>query len=153
MDVNHINSILQSFSNVMPQLGMANVEKKGITLKGKLIESPGVIVIIGLAGDLKGNIIYGVSIEDAKKIASIMMMGMPVENFDELSQSAISELINMLTANVATNFSNQNIFIDISTPTLVQGEFVASASSEQVVCVQMGVNEMAIDVNISFENA
>lgn len=151
MDVNHINSILQSFSNVMPQLGMSNVEKKGVSLREKLIESPGIIVIIGLAGDIKGNIIYGMTVEDAKKIASIMMMGMPVENFDELSQSAISELINMLTANVATNFSNDNIFIDISTPTLVQGEFIANASSDEVICVKMGVNEMTIDVNISFQ--
>jgi len=86
-----------------------------------------------------------------KKIASTMMMGMPVNEFDELAQSAISELTNMLTANVATNFSNDNININISTPTLVHGEFVANASSDKVVCVEMGVNEMTIQVNISME--
>jgi len=151
MDVNYINPILSSFSNVMPQLGLTKVEKKGISLKGKFIESPGVVVIVGIVGDIRGNVIYGISLEDAKKIASAMMMGMPVPEFDELAQSAISELTNMLTANVATNFSNDNININISTPTLIHGKFIANATSEKVVCVQMGVDEMTIEVNISME--
>lgn len=151
MDVNYINPILSSFSNVMPQLGLANVEKKNISLKGRFIESPGVVIIVGIIGDIKGNVIYGLSLDDAKRIASIMMMGMPVNDFDELAQSAISELTNMITANVATNFSKENININISTPTLVHGKFTANASSDKVVCVQMGVDGMNIDVNISME--
>ena len=151
MDVNYINPILSSFVNVMPQLGLANVEKKGRSLKGRFIESPGVMIIVGIIGDIKGNVIYGISLNDAKKIASTMMMGMPVENFDELAQSAISELTNMLTANVATNFSNDNIIINISTPTLIHGQFTANSSSDKVVCVEMGVNDMVIEVNISME--
>ena len=151
MDVNYINPILSSFTNVMPQLGLMNVEKKGISLKGRFIESPGVMIIVGIIGDIRGNVIYGISLDDAKKIASTMMMGMPVETFDELAQSAISELTNMLTANVATNFSNDNININISTPTLIHGKFTANASSDKVVCVEMGVNDMIIEVNISME--
>lgn len=151
MDVNYINPFLSSFANVLPQLGIANVEKKGISLKGRFIESPGVMIIVGIIGDIKGNVIYGMSLEDAKKIASTMMMGMPVDKFDELAQSAISELTNMLTANVATNFSKDNIIINISTPTLIHGQFTANANSDKVICVDMAVNEMRIQINISME--
>jgi len=151
MDVNYINPIISSFASVMPQLGLPAVEKKGISLKGRFIESPGVVIIVGIIGDIKGNVIYGLSLEDAKTIASTMMMGMPVDNFDELAQSAISELTNMITATVATNFSKEDININISTPTLVHGKFTANASSDKVVCVQMGVGNMSIDVNISME--
>jgi chemotaxis protein CheX len=151
MDVNYINPILSSFANVLPQLGLSNVEKKGISLKGKFIESPGVVIIVGIVGDIKGNVIYGITIDDAKKIASAMMMGMPVNEFDELAQSAISELTNMLTANVATNFSNDNVIINISTPTLIHGKFTANAIADKVVCVEMNVNGMTIEVNISME--
>jgi chemotaxis protein CheX len=151
MDVNYINPILSSFANVLPQLGLSNVQKKGISLKGKFIESPGVVIIVGIVGDIKGNVIYGITIDDAKKIASAMMMGMPVNEFDELAQSAISELTNMLTANVATNFSNDNIIINISTPTLIHGSFTANAIADKVVCVEMDVNGMTIEVNISME--
>ena len=127
MDVRHINPVIESVGNIMPQLGFAEVSKKGVTLKDRNIQSPGVVIIIGLISDVKGNIIYGLSIDNAKKIASQMMMGMPVDDFNEMAQSAISELVNMLTANVATNFSRDNITVDISTPTLIQGEFTANA--------------------------
>ena len=133
----------------MPQLGLSSVSKEGISLKGNFIESPGVIIIIGLIGDVKGNIIYGMKMDDAKKMASTMMMGMPVEEFNEMAQSAISELVNMLTANVATNFSRDNINVDISTPTLIQGSFTANASTDKVICVTMNVDGIKIDANIS----
>ena len=151
MDVNYINPILSSFANIMPQLGIADVRKKGMSLKGRFIESPGVMIIVGIIGDIRGNVIYGLSLNDAKKIASTMMMGMPVDNFDELAQSAISELSNMLTANVAINYSEQDINVNISTPTLIHGEFVANASIDKVLCIQMGANGTTIDVNISLE--
>lgn len=149
MDVKHINPVIESFENIMPQLGLIRVSKDGVSLKGNLIESPGVIIIIGLIGDVKGNIIYGMCMDDAKKIASTMMMGMPVEDFNEMAQSAISELVNMLTANVATNFSRDNINVDISTPTLIQGKFTANASTDKVICVTMNVDGIKIDANIS----
>lgn len=151
MDVNHINPIIESFMTVLPQLGIADIVRKGVTVKGKEIVSPGVVIIVGLVGDIKGNVIYGMSIDDAKKIASIMMMGMPVDDFNDLAQSAISELSNMLTANVAINYSEQDINVNISTPTLIHGEFVANASIAKVLCIQMGANGTTIDVNISLE--
>ncbi|WP_294394964.1 chemotaxis protein CheX [uncultured Clostridium sp.] len=149
MDVKHINPVIESVNNIMPQLGFAGVSKKGVSVKGKNIESPGVVIIIGLIGDVKGNIIYGMSIDDAKKIASQMMMGMPVDDLNEMAQSAISELVNMLTANVATNYSRDNINVDISTPTLIKGEFTANASTDKVICIEMDVSGINIQVNIS----
>lgn len=149
MDVKHINPVIESFINIMPQLGLTEVTKENVSLKGNYIESPGVVIIIGLIGDVKGNIIYGITIEDAKKIASTMMMGMPVDELNEMAQSALSELVNMLTANVATNFSKENITVDISTPTLIKGTFTANASTDKVICVTMNINGLKIDANIS----
>ncbi|MBU3112332.1 chemotaxis protein CheX [Clostridium lacusfryxellense] len=151
MDVNHINPVLEAFNIIMPQLGLNNIQKNGVSVKGKYIKSIGVVIIIGIIGDVKGNIIYGMSVDTAKKIASVMMMGMPVDNFDELPQSAISELVNMLTANVAMNFSKDNIDVDISTPTLIEGDFTASSNADKILCVEMSVDGMIIEVNISLE--
>lgn len=151
MDVNNLNNILDAFTNVLPQLGINNIQKTGMSLKEKFVKSSGVIVIIGTIGDIKGNIIYSLTEESAKKIASKMMMGMPVDKFDDLAQSAISELVNMLTANAATNFSNNNINIDISTPTLICGEFVANANSDKIICVNISTDVAPIEVNIALE--
>ena len=151
MDVKYINPFLDSFLSVMPQVGLTDVQKKGLKLRDKYITSPGVMIIVGIMGDIKGNVIYATSVESAKHIASAMMMGMPVNELDELAQSAISELTNMLTANAAINFSTENININISTPTLIYGEFTANSSSEKVLCVEMDVNGDSFEVNIALE--
>ena len=151
MNEKYINPFLQAFVNIMPQFGLTEISRRSVSLKGRTIKSPGVIVIIGLLGEVKGNVIYGMTEEDAKKVASAMMMGMPVNDLDELAQSAISELVNMLTANVATNFSLEGSQVDISTPTLMKGDFSANACTDKVISVEMAANDVVIDMNISLE--
>ncbi|MBV7276511.1 chemotaxis protein CheX [Clostridium sp. PL3] len=152
MDVKYINPVIGAVLNVLPQLGLSNIQKKGISVKGKSIRSRGVVIILGIIGDVKGNILYNIDIESAKKIASIMMMGMPVNELDDLAQSALSEMTNMVTANASINFSDININTNISTPTLMYGQdFEAKVSSEQVLCVEIVANEIPIEINIALE--
>jgi chemotaxis protein CheX len=152
MDVKLVNPFVEAFVNVMPMLGFQDVKKGSLSLKGKELNSSGVLIIVGIVGSVRGNVVYSFSMEDAKKIASTMMMGMPVTELDDMSKSALSELTNMLTANAATSFSNMDMLIDISTPTLLHGTNVSvKMSSDQVLCIQLIANDIPIDVNISFE--
>lgn len=153
MDIKYINPFINAFANVLPQVGLADIKKNGLSLKGKHIESSGVMIIVGLIGDIKGNIMYNTSIDNAKKIASAMMMGMELTELNELAQSAISELTNMLTANAATEFSNIDIDVNISTPTLMYGNFTANASTDKVICVEMSANDISFEINIALEIA
>jgi chemotaxis protein CheX len=152
MDVKLVNPFVEAFVNVMPMLGFQDVKKGNLSLKGKELNSSGVLIIVGIVGSVRGNVVYSFSMEDAKKIASTMMMGMPVSELDDMSKSALSELTNMLTANAATSFSNMDMLIDISTPTLLHGTNISvKMSSDQVLCIQLIANDIPIDVNISFE--
>jgi len=153
MDVKYVNPFIESFAIVMPQLGFASTQKTGIAVKGREIVNTGVVIVLGIVGEIKGNIVYAIDYDSAKKIASIMMMGMPVTELDEMAQSALSELTNMLTANAATAFSNIGIIIDISTPTLLYGDNISiKMSSEKVLSVKLQADDIPLEVNISFEN-
>lgn len=152
MDIKYINPFLNSLTAILPLVGLGDIQKKNLSVQGKHIESPGVMVIVGIMGDIKGNVIYSTTLDNAKKISSIMMMGAPVEDFNEIAQSAISELTNMLAGNTATEFCNIGININISTPTLIHGEFTANASSDNVLCVELLINGMVFYVNIALEN-
>lgn len=153
MDVNHVNPFVKSFTSVMPNLGFTTITKGGLSINGQELVKSGVIIIVGIVGAIKGNVVYSIDFEHAKKIASTMMMGMPVEELDEMSKSALSELANMLTANAATVFYSQGIMIDISTPTLLYGENIdVKMSSHQVLCVQLVADGIPVEINVAFEN-
>ena len=91
-----------------------------------------VIILIGVTGQMRGQVILSMAVENACKAASHMMMGMPVAALDEMAQSAICEMSNMLTATAATNLTALGYDVDISTPSLTVGsDFKVKISTEK----------------------
>ncbi len=146
-----VSAFKDAVFNVVPMLGISDVEFIGEEKHNKQIESSGVICIIGIIGDLTGNVFLSMEEECAKKIASYMMFGMEVLEFDELAQSAISELSNMLAANASISLSEQDKKTDISTPTLMTGEFTVISSLPDVISLSMRIENMPFNIYLSIK--
>ncbi len=153
MDERYINPFIESFDLVMPQLGFTDFKKGGLSEKGQELLTSGVIILVGIVGAVKGNVAYHIDLENAKNLASTMMMGMPVEELDEMAQSALSELTNMLTASAATCFYDKlGIKIDISTPTLFYGNNISvKMSSKKVFGIELSADNNPIEISLAFE--
>ncbi len=67
------------------------------------------------------------------------------------TQSAISELGNMLAANACTGLSELGLNADISTPTLMQGIFTLSGSCETCTCIEMRAGGFRFNIYVSLE--
>ena len=150
MDAKLVNPFVDAFVAVMPQMGFPEPKRVKMNVKTKNAVSLGVAVIVGFTKQLRGNVVYNMTVDTAKYIASTMMMGMPVENFDEMAQSAISEMSNMLTANAATNLTAMGLEVDISTPSLSVGEqFQIKISGEQYLTVEMDLGGHPVELDIA----
>ncbi|EPY2271420.1 chemotaxis protein CheX [Clostridium sporogenes] len=151
MDAKYINPFIDSFYNILPQIGFSNVTREDVTVKNS-VESLGILINLGIVGDIKGNIVYNIQGENGKKIASKMMMGLPVEELNEMAQSALSELSNMLTANASINFSNIGVNVNISTPTLMYGQDIKiKLNTDKILNIKIVADDIPIDVNVAFE--
>lgn len=149
MNVENVKPFVLAFETVMPQLGFTKVNAMDVTQSTHL-KLDGVIIIVGLVGTVKGNVVYCMDVEAAKRIVSVMMMGMPVTQIDEMAQSALSELTNMLTANAATFFTQQGETVDISTPTLFQGEHVGvKMVTDEILHLPIEVDGIPIAVRVA----
>ena len=152
MDVKLVNPFIDAFTTVLPQMGFATPSRTGMSVKEKSATSLGVAVIVGFTKEIRGSVVYNMSEETAKYIASTMMMGMPVESFDEMAQSAISEMSNMLTANAATNLTALGLEVDISTPSLTVGaDFQIKISNEQYLTIMMDVGGHAVEIDVAVQ--
>ena len=87
------------------------------------------------------------------KIASGMIMGMPVTEFDEISKSAISEMASMIMVNTATLLYNRGINIDITPPSLLMGENMQITPSKiKTICIPLLIDENdKIELDVSTE--
>ena len=149
MDAKLVNPFVDAFVAVMPQMGFPEPKRAKMSVKTKNAISLGVAVIVGFTKQLRGNIVYNMSEDTAKFIASTMMMGMPVEKLDEMSISAISELGNMIMGNAATIFSTKGILIDITPPTVCRGNLTIAQSFAQNICVPLSGGDITIELDVA----
>jgi len=150
MDAKLINPFVDAFTTVMPMLGFPEPTRTKLYAASTRVKSLGVSMLVGFTKQIRGNVVYNMSEDTARFIASQMMMGMPVEAFDEMAQSAISELSNMLTANTATNITALGVEVDISTPSLSIGsDFQIKISSDGYLAVDMDLGGHIVELDIS----
>lgn len=152
MDAKLVNPFVDAFTSVMPQMGFPEPKRAKLYVREKNAVSRGVAVVVGFTKQIRGNVVYNMSVDTAKSIASTMMMGMPIADFDTMAQSAISELSNMLTANAATNITGMGFEVDISTPSLSIGEsFQIKISDSQYLTVEMDLGGQTVELDIAVD--
>ncbi|MNY59090.1 CheY-P phosphatase CheX [compost metagenome] len=104
-----------------------------------------------MTGQLSGDIIFGLEEHVALKMVSAMMGGYPIAEMDEMGQSAISELGNMISGNASTILSNQGVSVDITPPKLMKLESMAIVPRRalSIPLLMEGIGELDIQVMIS----
>lgn len=152
MNVEHINPFVEASTSVLQMIANTEVKIGKLNLKDSPFISSNVAIIIGVTGEMKGQVIFSLSNEDACKIASIMMGGMPVPELDEISKSAIGEVGNMIMGNTATIFASKQIAIDITPPTIMIGKDIQiSTSKMKVISIPLHMDTIGckFDINVS----
>jgi hypothetical protein len=86
MNVEYINPFTQATFDVLSMFGTFDPKLEKPALAGESLLSEGIAVVVGIIGEVKGQVVYTYSEDTAKAIASTMMMGMPVETFDEMAK-------------------------------------------------------------------
>lgn len=109
-----------------------------------------VSALIAITGGVAGLVIYSMSVETACGFAS-RMMGEPVAELDEISQSAIAELANMITGQAGIMLEQAGFPSDMSPPVLLlgRGNTIATFNlTRLVVPLLVSFGEFSIDIAI-----
>lgn len=149
MKADHINPFIISVCKIMKDMCMLDLKigKPAVT-KGEY-QADTSIIKLGLKGNLTGEVILNIMHPTALQIVSKMIM-MPVDTIDEMGQSAMSELGNMIAGNAATVFANNNIIIDITPPDYYLGSGFRSDAKELFsVPFTCDAGDLSIDVFIN----
>lgn len=153
MNVEYINPFINVSINLVKMVCNVKAERGQIFVKNSTFMAENVVIIIGIAGEFKGQVFFSMDESTACKIASAMMFGMEVNALEEMAKSAIAELGNMIMGNVSTEFSNSGILIDITPPTVLVGSDIAvSTKGVKTICVPLileNIGKIEIDVAVS----
>ncbi len=125
INAEHVNIFLMAANKVISEACMLSpkVGKPRVRTEGYKDDS--IVIMIGVTGEMQGHELLVFMNVFAVSIASKMMY-VEVTALDEISRSAICELGNMIMGNAATAFSAKNIGIDITPPSMCEGNFTVS---------------------------
>lgn len=156
MDARYINAFLEALVSVLGNFGVTDVKKGSIIKKENMHVDMDITSVIGLVGDVRGNIAYSLSRDTAKMIVSKMMLGAPVMEFDEYARSAIGEMANMITGTASIAISGMTAdkvtVIDTTPPSVISGsDIYFIISSVPTIAVGMDTQFGRIEVNIGLE--
>lgn len=138
MNVDHINPFIQASRTVMKTVANIDVTLGKVYLKTSPYSSDTVVVVVGLMGALRGQVLFSMDKPVALQIASAMMMGMTITELDEMSKSAIAESANMILGNAATLLYNNGVKIEITPPSLMIGDNIQiSTPNMKTLCIPL----------------
>ena len=149
MRVEYINPFVEAAFKILEQaLGDEPVREK-LYLKNTSHPVFGVAVIVGLAGDVEGRVLFDMSEETALSIAS-SMNGETLTEMDELVKATIMELANMITASAITNLQELGYSFDLTPPAIFTGDNMQIANSGvEALIVPVGLKSGKLEINVA----
>ena len=148
MDAQFVNPFIAALTNILPQLGFKNVVRGKVFMKTQFIDCLGVAVNVGITNQLTGNVVFNMSEDSAKGLSSVMMMGAAVTNFDDLAQSAVCEMVNMITSHAVSALSQDGIAIKVGPPELSQSNSKFKICDSNYIGIEMVADELSFEIGI-----
>ncbi|WP_334075789.1 MULTISPECIES: chemotaxis protein CheX [Paenibacillus] len=146
-----INPFLESARTVIQQVVQVSPSTGSLGVKEIRPVEDHIWIQIDMTGHFSGMVVFGLQEEVALRIVSAMMGGFVLTEMDEMGQSAISELGNMISGNASTILSNQGYVVDITPPKVIKSEG-NPAAPRKALCIPLlmdGIGELDIQVMIS----
>ena len=149
INADYINPFLIASTKVLKDMVFIDAKVGKPYVKDTAFSQDSMLIMLGVTGEMKGQVILHFPHAVALDIASKMCM-MPMTELNELAQSAICELCNMILGNTATVFSTKGIVIDITPPTMCQGAVTFSNNYSANICVPLIYEgDKSIEINVS----
>lgn len=148
LNAEHINPFLMAAKKVLQDMCFVEVSVQKPSLKEANFGGDVWLIMIGVTGEMRGQVIMSMAEKDACDIASKMCM-MEVTAIDDFAASALSELGNMIMGNAATVFASNGVGIDITPPTLSHGQVSFTNTFAKSLCIPLVFNDTSVDMYLA----
>lgn len=153
MNIDLINPFVLSSFSVLRSLLNDTPAKGELSVRPGCSTTHPVSVLCGVTGDVRGQVIFGMSLLTADRVAGAML-GASIMTFDDLAASAIAELANMISGNALILLSEQGYHCDISPPAIVRGsELAISTFQIPAVVIPLAIAGGEIFLTVGLERA
>ena len=141
MQAGFVNSFIKAVDEIFPAVTGRSLERGKPYVKENPFAADTVAVVVGVTGDVKGQVVYSFKNGCALGVASAMC-GTELSDLDELATSAVAELCNMISGRASMNLDEMaGKKAVISPPAVLVGESMKVFVKPPILCVPFGSAE------------
>ncbi len=123
MNVKFLNPFIEAVVEVLKAECQVEVTRGALSLQKSAMTSDDITVLISLIGQVQGVVFYSMSVPTGLGLVS-RVLGQEFTKFDNLAQSGVAELSNVITGRATVKLSQAGYSSNISPPTLIEGKGV-----------------------------
>jgi len=152
MKVEYINPFIEAAQGVFKTLLDTDTTLGKVYLKASPFSVCDMVIMIGVVGQIRGQVCLELTSDTAEKIVSTMMGGISDFDMEEIGTSAIAELGNMIMGNTCTIFSKNKVSIDITPPTVLSGDKIKISNKIATITIPIIIeNYGSVNINVTAE--
>jgi len=154
MNADFIRPFISSVQNVFSMMVQLQITIQDPVIKTESKTTYDVSGIIGLSGDVVGNVVLSFPTDAAERIVTLFT-GMEMTSEHEDFADAIGELVNMVSGNAKADFKDRDV--SISCPSVVIGHDHTIGRPKEIPCVaipcQSDCGDFVIEISIQDRSA
>lgn len=152
VDGNLINTVLIAAADVLETETGVAPDRGKIALAPDDKTAQDITVLVTLTGEIVGSVSIGTSKAEASNLVS-QLLGSDESIEQELVESGIAELVNMIAGRVTVKLSEQGITTDISTPLVILGSGTTIKTvNTQKVAIPLQFPNCRLELNVALRH-
>lgn len=143
-----VNPFLQAASEVLTSEIGEDPERGEISLQPSASTTRDVTAVIGVLGQVTGIVLLGLDEPTACAIVA-RILNQPVSAFDEMAESAMGELANVIVGRAATLLGEAGLASNVTPPTLIvgRGTRLSTLSYQRLIIpLNTSLGDLAVEV-------
>lgn len=151
MKVEYINPFYLATQDVFNRMLDVDIERGKLKVVEEMVAGREANVLIGMAGDLSGSVLYSFPKVMALEMVKILS-GMEMEELDVFVTSALGEIANIISGNAAMYLEKANYICHIVPPQIIIGENKSiSMATPQAIVLPLKTRIGEFEINISIK--
>lgn len=136
MNIEYVEAFTEACVSIVEEVsGIRLVKESSTLLETKDVSLLDLVVLVGLTGRDEGRLVVDMEQQFGLQIISAMNSQNNVQNLDEIGESTLTELVNLIVGRAITNLYKKGFEIESSPPTLMKGVSMSASFHRSEICL------------------
>lgn len=151
MKAEYANVFITGATTVFTREVGVGLSRTNLTRKDSPVPSMPISIVIGITGSIRGQVVYSMDAAFAHAVAKAMIPNKSPAELGSLTNSAVSEIANMITGQASIALAGEDRLIHLTPPAVFSGAgMTVDFLSIPTICLSFASQIGSLEINIAF---